>query len=384
MPAKWLMFFSIFFSIYSLTNLYVAWRGWQALRLADPTLDLTWYVLLFVCLAAAYPLGRFAENLLPFWLSDKLTILGSYWLAAIYYLVLLTLLLDLLRTLGSVSGLLPAAYTPPGTGMFFVLLASLAIVIYGVYNANTPIIRNYEVTINKAAGTRKSLQAVMVSDIHLGKIVDTPRLTRLIEDINALNPEIVLLPGDIIDEDVDLFIDQKMAESFRCLKAPLGTYAVLGNHEYIGRQSGEAIAELRRGNVNVLRDEAIKIDDSFFLVGRDDYSRNRFDGLTRAPLADLIARIDPVFPVIVLDHQPSDLPEAQNNQVDLQLSGHTHRGQMFPNNYITQALYDIDWGYLRQNTLQVIVSCGYGTWGPPIRTGSRPEIVSILIHFKPS
>lgn len=379
MPAKWLTFFLIFLAVYSLANLYAAWRGWQALHIYYPALALSWYVLLCLFLTAAYPLGRFGESLLPLWLINKLTIIGSYWLAIIYYLFLLTLLADLCTWAGRAAGV---DFLRPGAGMPLVLAITACLLIYGIYNARHPVVKNYEITIEKQA-PRSSLHMVMVSDIHLGKIVTTPRLQDLITRINRLQPELVVLPGDIIDEDVDLFIDKQMADIFTQIKAPLGTYAVLGNHEYIGGKSEAAILELQRGGIKVLRDAAVKVDNSFYLAGRDDYSRHRFSGLSRAPLAAIMKNVDTTLPVILMDHQPAELDEAAAGGVDLLLSGHTHRGQMFPNHYITRAIYDVDWGYLRKNMLQIIVSCGYGTWGPPIRIGNQPEIVNLVIHFKP-
>lgn len=382
MPAKWVTFFTIFLAIYSLANLYSAWRGWQTLHLYYPALNISWYVLLCLFLTLAYPLGRFGESLLPLGLINKLTIIGSYWFGMIYYLFLLTVLLDLCSWAAGFAGFAGAGHWRTAVGMPLVLAAATSLLIYGIYNANHPVIRNYKVTIQKPS-PRSSLHVVMVSDIHLGKIVTTARLHDLIKRINDLQPELVLLPGDIIDEDVDLFADKRMADAFTRLNPPLGTYAVLGNHEYIGGKSEAAIIELQRGGIKVLRDAAVKIDDSFYLAGRDDYSRHRFAGLTRAPLAAIMQEVDTALPVILLDHQPADLAEAEAANVDLQLSGHTHRGQMFPNHLITQAVYEVDWGYLRKNRLQVIVSCGYGTWGPPIRIGNQPEIVNLIIHFNP-
>ncbi|HOV43194.1 MAG TPA: metallophosphoesterase, partial [Syntrophothermus lipocalidus] len=93
------------------------------------------------------------------------------------------------------------------------------------------------------------------------------------------------------------------------------------------------------------------------------------------------AGIDRSRPIILMDHQPIDLDEALNEGVDLQLSGHTHLGQLFPNRFVTRRVYEVDWGYLRKDNLQVIVSCGFGTWGPPIRVGNHPEIVVINVRF---
>ncbi|HWI54984.1 MAG TPA: metallophosphoesterase, partial [Desulfobacteria bacterium] len=124
------------------------------------------------------------------------------------------------------------------------------------------------------------------------------------------------------------------------------------------------------------------VADSFYIVGRDDKSGSRFTGHKRKNLQDIISAVDRSLPVIVMDHQPTNLGETERAGVDLQVSGHTHRGQLFPNHLITRRIYEVDYGYLRKGNLNVIVSSGYGTWGPPIRVGSVAEIVDINVEFR--
>ena len=145
-----------------------------------------------------------------------------------------------------------------------------------------------------------------------------------------------------------------------------------------------AITYLEQGNVHVLRDNGLLIADSFYLVGRDDVSKERYTGMSRQDLATFMTGIDRNLPIILLDHQPHNLQDGVTQGADLQLSGHTHLGQLFPNNLLMKYLYELDWGYLRKENLQIIVSCGIGTWGPPIRIGNHPEIVNITIHFEKS
>ncbi|WP_199241659.1 hypothetical protein [Desulfosporosinus sp. Sb-LF] len=135
--------------------------------------------------------------------------------------------------------------------------------------------------------------------------------------------------------------------------------------------------------VNVLRDQYIKVENSFYIIGRDNPSR-RSGGNTegRKELGDLIKGVDSSLPLILLDHQPLELETAQQNQIDLQLAGHTHEGQLFPGNLITKLVYEIDWGYLKKGNYNLIVSSGYGTWGPPLRIGTHSEIVCATLHFK--
>ncbi|MDD3364709.1 MAG: metallophosphoesterase, partial [Syntrophomonas sp.] len=128
-----------------------------------------------------------------------------------------------------------------------------------------------------------------------------------------------------------------------------------------------------------------EVANGFYVVGRDDASRHRFNGSERLELSTLMADLDKnKLPIMLMDHEPFNLDVSEKEGVDLQFSGHTHLGQLFPNNYITRAIYEQDWGYLRKNNFQAIVSCGFGTWGPPIRIGNRPEIVNVLVHFAPT
>ena len=132
----------------------------------------------------------------------------------------------------------------------------------------------------------------------------------------------------------------------------------------------------------MLRDTWVKIGDSLYVVGREDISIRGFTGKKRKPLPELMAEVDKSYPIILMDHQPFRLEEAEINGVDLQLSGHTHHGQLWPFNFITKKVYELSWGYKKKGSTHYYVSCGVGTWGPPIRTGNRPEIINIKLRFE--
>ncbi|HEX2949750.1 MAG TPA: metallophosphoesterase [Armatimonadota bacterium] len=302
-----------------------------------------------------------------------------------FYLLLALLLLDCARALNAALHFLPTQVTQRPE-LIGICIASfcIGVVTYGAWNAWHPRTRHFDITIHKSASTLHQLHIVMASDIHLGEIVNRNRLVHLVHDINNLHPDIVLLPGDTIDENVRPFQEQHMAEVLRGIQARYGTYAVLGNHEYLGEQVNEALRALANANVVVLRDQYVKIANSFYLLGRDDRSCPRFTGKGRQPFGQLMKGIDKHLPILLMDHQPYDLEESAAAGVDLQLSGHTHHGQIFPNGLLTQKIFEVDWGYLQKGAYQVIVSCGYGTWGPPIRTGNTPELLDIMVHFLPA
>ena len=131
----------------------------------------------------------------------------------------------------------------------------------------------------------------------------------------------------------------------------------------------------------MLRDSSIKIEESLDIVGREDRSIAQFARRKRKPVAELMVSVDKNFPVILMDHQPFKLEEAERFGVDLQLSGHTHHGQLWPFNFITKKMYEVSWGYKKKGSTHVYVSSGVGTWGPPVRTGNRPEIVHLKLTF---
>lgn len=160
------------------------------------------------------------------------------------------------------------------------------------------------------------------------------------------------------------------------MQAPLGVYGVLGNHEYYGGAIPEFLQEMKKIDIHIMLDEVIKIEDSFYLVGRRDKTER-----DRQSFEELMSTVDKSLPVIAMDHQPFALKQAEESGVDLLLSGHTHRGQMAPNHLITRRMYELDWGYVQKGVFHAIVSSGFGFWGPPLRLGSRSEVIQIEVTF---
>lgn len=383
MNTNFALMITILLVIYSAANYYVGWRGWQALKLSSSPIWSLCYKVVMILFALAYPLARLGEGRLPSIWMDNLTFFGSLWLGTLYYLCLFTLLIDLLRFFDRRKKFLPQKLVQrPLMITTVTVCTTLLLISYGTWNARHPLTQNYEITIPKTAGSLETLQVVMVSDIHLGNIINNKRLTKIVNRINQLEPDIVLFAGDIIDSKVDVLSNQDMIDNFARLKPKFGTYAIFGNHEYFDQKPEMAMQYLEQGDVHVLRDQIALIADAFYLVGRDDLSKKRYTGIPRQDLGTIMTTIDRKAPIILLDHQPQNLQDGVEQGVDLQLSGHTHLGQLFPNSLVTKIIYELDWGYLRKESMQVIVSCGIATWGPPIRIGNHPEIVNITIHFE--
>lgn len=367
-----IFFISTFFLLYALLCVYVGLRGYEYLGLLFPGLDRRIYWAVFTLVNWSYFLGMALKGRLPASLEIFFSWLGSYWLATLVYLVLLFAVTEVIRIW------FPAARPVIAVGVVVITLGLLA---YGTWNAQNPRVVNYTVKILKAAGLQNNLRVVMVSDIHLGSIVGIGRLNRMVDTINLLEPDLVLMAGDITDRDFNVLPRSQIIESLQRLRPRSGKYAVLGNHDYYSGMVEELIDDLKKGGVRVLRDET-ELAAGLCLVGRDERQNGHGFDSRRRELSELMQGADCRYPVVLLDHQPSDLEEAERLGVDLMLAGHTHRGQLFPFNLITQWLFEVDWGYLIKGNLQVIVSCGYGTWGPPIRLGNTPEVVCIDLQIE--
>ncbi len=381
---NFVIFFSIALSVYALINYYIFIREWEAGGFQS--IWRTVYVAAFLLLSLSFIAGRMLERVTLSWLSSAFVLLGSFWLAAMVYFLLFAFAIDIIRLLNFIVPFFPSFLTvnPEKTKeitSFVVIVVVMFIVLGGYVNARTPRIKTLVLTVPKNGRGMKSLNIAVASDIHLGTIVCKSKLERIVEHINALNPDLVLLPGDVVDEDIGPVIRNNLGETLRKIKSKYGVVAVTGNHEYIGGVE-PACRYLVEHGITMLRDSWVKIGGSVYVVGREDISIHGFTGKTRKPLSELMAEVDKSCPIILMDHQPFRLEEAETNGADLQLSGHTHHGQLWPFNFITRKVYELSWGYKKRGNTHYYVSCGVGTWGPPIRTGNRPEIVNIKLQFE--
>ena len=380
---NFILFFSIFFLLYGLINFYVFLRGWQAIptgsHLRVP------YAAVFWTIALSFIAGRFLERIAFTPFSTAVVWIGSFWFAAFAYFTLAALLIDMMRLINYVAPFFPSFVTENIARTKAVLALSvfsvvvLAIVI-GYFNARSPRVKILQVHIPKQVDSVRTLDVAVASDIHLGTIIGRERLNSIVEKINNLHADLVLFPGDIVDEDLAPVVNQNLGETLRTIKAKYGVYAITGNHEYIGGVE-EACKYLMDHGIRVLRDETINVNGSIVLVGREDRSISQFSGKKRKPLAELMTGVDKRYPVILMDHQPFGLHEAVEQGVDLQLSGHTHHGQLWPFNAITNAIYELSWGYKKMDQTHFYVSSGVGTWGPPVRLGNTPEIIHLKLTF---
>jgi predicted MPP superfamily phosphohydrolase len=384
-----MIYFQVFFTflVFIVANIYVGKKGWLLINGAIPKINSYLYWVLFIFIALSFVIARLAKDKVPHFFERFLNILGGYWMAAFLYFIILLGVIDIIKlTLGikkfsfiSTSAL-QKIYIMSNIGTLIIVAILL---VYGTYNASNLKVTKYSMKIDKNAGKLKKLNIVMLSDLHLGDIVNKGRLSKMIIEINELKPDIVILAGDIIDDYIEPFIEQDMGIEFKKIHSKYGVYAVFGNHEYYGGAIDKIAYEYKNSaNFNLLRDETVKIDNSFYIVGREDISYERISKTKRKNVAELLSDTEIGLPVIIIDHQPVNLGEGENVGADLQLSGHTHHGQFSPASIVTNLLFENDFGLLQKGTFNVVVSSGVGTWGPPIRIGTASEIVQVEIEFK--
>lgn len=365
--------------LYSGISFYIGWNGWLLLSHLFHLENATVYTIIASIIAFSYIIGRLAYRA-PFKpVAEVLKLIGSYWFAVLEYAVIILPPANVVALILKAAGAEKSIYIVGVGGLALLIMAVL--LIRGSWNAWSPIVRTYHVQVPKPAGKLKKLRIAMASDLHLGTIVGNRHLVRLVNKVEEIKPDLILLPGDILDDDIEPFLRKNMSTELGKLKAPLGVYAVTGNHEYIGRKVPEFIAAMDAIGIRVLMDETALIADSFYVIGRKDKAAAGFSGKGRLPIQELVAPLDQSRPLIMLDHQPSDIASAADNGIDISVSGHTHRGQMMPNHLITRKLFELDWGYLKKGGLHAIVSSGFGTWGPPVRIGSRSEVIHIEVEF---
>lgn len=352
---------------------------WESFKAIFPKLGIKIYLTIFFIISGSFLVSKiinFKANIFLVWL-------GSYWIAAMLYIFIVMIIVDIVKNFKIIKNRFSKFIN--FTAIIAMLLTA-PILIYGTYNANDIKVLKYNLKINKDGGDLKKLNIAVVSDIHLWKIVGRKLASKMVREINRLNPDVVLIVGDIIDQDIRVFKQRGYGKYFLDIKSKYGVYGVLGNHDYVNMQSSitqdEIVKCFKNSGIHILRDEYVKINNSFYLVGREDKYSEVIKNQERKELKNIIKDIDKNKPIIMMDHQPLNIQEAQRQDVDMMFSGHTHKGQLFPVRMLTKIAYQVDWGYFVKDNFQLIVTSGLGTWGPPVRTGSHSEIINVKIDFR--
>ncbi|MBE0442041.1 MAG: metallophosphoesterase [Psychrobacter sp.] len=253
----------------------------------------------------------------------------------------------------------------------FAFTAYIAIVSLAVFNAYSPVVHRLTVTTDKPLNEPMSI--ALVSDTHWGRWFGNHQIDKLVALVDTQNPDVVVIAGDIMHDTTIAYDNTNMHEHLSKLKAPLGVYATLGNHDYRGYD--EAISEaVEAAGIKALDNESVLLDDSVWLVGRSDDVDQ-----TRLSAKELMTQVDTNKPVVFLEHRPSMMDEIKVLPVDLHLSGHTHGGQIFPLTILMNWFSPLNYGTKRLNDTQFLVTSGYGIGAVPFRLSTRSEIWMITL-----
>ncbi|ETT66067.1 MULTISPECIES: metallophosphoesterase [Paenibacillus] len=367
--------------ILGLVNFYIGYHGWLLIDEWFSGVSSAVFWTLFILIAFAYVIGMipWPKSVKP--IARFFKVIGSYYLACMEFAIITLPLADLLYVILGWSGIDRTYYIAEAGGTILILLA--VFLVWGSINAWSTVIRTHSIPIDKSIGTSTPLTIAVASDLHLGNIVGNRHLKKMVSQMNAMQPDVILLAGDVLDDSIEPFIRNSMSEQIKQLKARYGVYAVLGNHEYYGGSIKEYTDLMSSIGIKVLQDEVEEVAGTY-IVGRKDKTAEAMEAGGRQSVSSLLEGLDLTRPVIMMDHQPTGFDVAAQAGVDVLLSGHTHRGQIAPNHWITKRLFELDWGYLRKDNLHVVVSSGYGTWGPPIRLASRSEIIKLEVMLEGS
>ncbi len=373
------MSYVIIVLLYLLGNYYVFHHLWVAM---PPNLVGRISIVSFAVIAVfSFFVVFLFGNSMPIGLTRFLYTVGTSWLFIMLYFFIFFLVNDLIGVSNRFLHFMPSdaitRYTKDNwVGLTFMVGFITMLMICGYLKYTWKVRVDVPIQLSKTLSHRDSLKIVAISDLHLGYGIGKKEFEGWIEKINNENPDIVIIGGDIIDSSVRPLIADDVASSFHKIKAPLGIYACLGNHEYLSGSS-ESMNFIKQTGVNLLKDMVAEIDSTFYIIGRDDKMNPK-----RKSLEQLTEGLDKTKPIILLDHQPFHLEDAENNGIDLQFSGHTHRGQVWPISLVTDAIYEVSHGYKQKGDTHVIVSSGIGIWGGKFRIGTQSEYVVITLKGK--
>lgn len=383
--------------VYMIANSYLLIRIHRWLGACSPLFRKKWMrvgiSLIYVCLAASILIAFFLP---PGPARRIVKLVSNYWLGILLYLLLAVLMADLICFLHFlIMKRRLKCRTAVAGGICAV--AVLVFSAWGIYNARIIHATPYDITVNKDGGRLENLNVVLAADLHLGYNIGASHMMQMVDKINDQNADIVVIAGDIFDNEYEALEDPaELIAVLQKIQSKYGVYACYGNHDveekilagftFGGNKKKESSIQmdafLEKAGIHLLQDEAVLIEDSFYLYGRPDAQRPGRGINMRKTAVELMGELDMEKPVIVIDHEPKELQELADAGVDVDLCGHTHDGQMFPANLITAFMWENSYGYLKKDHMHTIVTSGVGLFGPNMRVGTIAEICSIKVHFQ--
>jgi len=337
------------------------------------------YLLIYLLLVAFYPLVGLQSGGEMSSIMKVFTTFSGYILPFYLYLFLAVLLFDVFLLLNLMARMLSAKTLHSYTFRFITLTAmvllSISVVVAGAINLNTIQVSKYEIEVPAKNSKQDHLRIAFVADFHIQQTTSLSFVDQFVRKVNALQPDILLYGGDIVEGDRENETTAAVEAALRTISTKYGVYGVVGNHEFYGGQ--EQGSFFKRAGITLLCDTIVKIDSSFYLAGRYDQHFGR-----RKTIGNLLRSNTPDLPLILMDHRPTQLQEISQTAVDVQFSGHTHNGQLFPLNYIIHNMYELSWGYRKIRNTNFFVTSGLRLWGPPVKTAGKSEIMLVDITFK--
>lgn len=386
--------------VYILLNYYIVCRSLKWLRYCSGFFAKRWvkitYIVIYILLSTSLITAFFFPHR---WLKA----ISNQFLGTFLYILLFVAVADLIKIILRKFRKLPSAAGEPekyrkyfaySGGILTVLV--LTISVYGVLNAKHIKINEYEVSVDKTCGDLDSLNVILVADLHLGYNIGCSMMQDMVEKINAQNPDVVVIAGDIYDNQYEALEDpEELAQILSGIDSTYGVYACYGNHDIeepilAGFTFGSKDKKLNDPrlddfladcNIQLLTDETVLVDDSFYIAGRRDHERPGNETESRLSPEALLGDLDQTKPIIVIDHEPKELQELATAGADLDLCGHTHDGQVWPGNWTIGLFWENACGYLQKDQMHNIVTSGVGLFGPNMRTFTDSEICTIKVNF---
>lgn len=325
--------------------------------------------------------------------------ISTYWIGIMLYSLLYVVLFDLLRLIAKHTKLKNTLLFSRGSVISIgsvVVACAVATCLYGIFNARNIKVNEYSVTVNKSCGSDKHLKAVLVADLHMGYAIGVDHITNMVEKINQQDADIVIIAGDIFDNSYDGMDDPEgIKAQLKSIKSKYGVYAVYGNHDidekilmgftfdWGGKQlhSEKMTNFMKECNIKLINDESVLINDEFYLVGRRDTDKPGTEDGSRAEISELTKDLDKTKPIFVLSHEPDELQKTADAGADIDFSGHTHDGQLFPGNLTIGLFWENPCGMIKKDNMYSIVTSGVGVYGTFMRVGTDAEICSVDIDF---
>ncbi len=395
---KWLMLF-----VYIILSVYMLWRMIHWYKIVIPLfkhkrMQAVW-IGLYCIFASTIFLGVFLPR------SDIQVVIhriSNVWLGLFIYLLFFMIIGDIIVLILKVVDkkknvpILRKLYGALIIGISIVA-ASIGFTVYGTIHARQMTTKSYNISIDKHVDGMDSLNVVLVADLHLGYSIGCDDMEKMVDRINALDPDVVVYAGDIFDNDYDALDNpERLEEIIRGVSAKYGSYAVFGNHDvtetlvggFSTASSTKAFRDprmetfLREAGIDVMLDDVITIaDGKINLIGRLDGEKAGDGTSNRKPLSELVNECDTSKPVIVINHEPDKLHEVAAMGVDVMLSGHTHAGQFFPLTITQPLAWENYWGVKKIDNMYSVVTSGVGLYGPAVRVGTNSEVMSVRINF---